>query len=617
MDMRKIPLVKLVLLFFVFLCMTIITGCDSEPSNTDAAVSDGITDNDLSSNRSEVLPNVTVYKMIDKNSNLFSRYLLSENVEGLGVVFCVRENESSQWQRLGDDVLFTDKNGRVTLPELRKRIPQNLLDKAPIDLQLQARIYFDKTTYISDDKGMVRVLSSDKSKNPKVIFTDHDNTIHATGGANSIQDWLDFLNFVKKDWPYVDDTVVDSFKLLRADKTDVIIVTGMHNDVRPLCREQMNLHFENSGKRYIPIIVKEDFPHEESNIFKKDAISVLKELYGKDNCLAMVGDTVRQDGYGAVSNDVLYVPFQINYELAPSLLDTVGYGSIDPEIIAKTWEEVLFDIKNGYQDESNYFLKRYRKILNIAHRGGGLLYPENTIEAYQNSVANGSDVIEADVHMTSDGVVVVSHDETVDRCTDGSGYIKEKELAEIKKLDAGYAYTTDDGATYPHAGKGIRIPTLRELFLDPVVGKKPLVLEIKQAGDEIVKKVLDLIEEFSMEDKIIIGGFNQETLEKISAEADKRGLNLVKIFATEGVVEFTSTPRLMMKDPSYKMPGDILCLPKHMMTTLLMDKARYLGLKVYVWTVNKEKDMERQAFTIRADGIMTDDPNLLESILNK
>ncbi len=605
------------LLFWLILSLFIVTGCDSDPDNTDLVVSDGITDNDMSAGRAEVLPNVIVYRILDKNSKSFAKFLLSENVEGLGVVFCAREKGNSEWIRLGDDVLYTDKDGRATLPELRKRLPKYLLDKAPIDLELQARVYFDKTTYITDDKGMIRVLSKDKSLNPEVVLTDHDNTVHATGGSNSLQDWIDFVNWAKNDWPFVDDTIVDSFEELKSENRDIIIISGMFADIRFKCREQMNLHFENSGERFIPIIVKEDFPHEESNIFKKDAISVLKGLYGEDKCIAMVGDTVRQDGYGALSNDVLYVPFQINYELKPSLLDTEGFGSIDPDIIAKTWAEVLTDIDNGFAVEDNFFLKRYRPTLNIAHRGGGELLPENTIEAYQNSYANGSESIEGDVHMTSDGYIVVSHDETVDRCTNGTGYIKDKTLEEIKALDAGFTFTTDGGVTYPYAGKGYKIPTLREVFSDPELNRRPMVLEIKQKGDEIITKVLDLIKEFEMEDKLIIGAFDQDTVDKIGEMGKEKGLDLVTIFATEGVLKFTATPRWIMDDPSYESPGDVLCLPKEMMTTIIMDKARYLGYKVYVWTVNKENEMERQAHKIGADGVMTDNPKLLEEVLTR
>jgi glycerophosphoryl diester phosphodiesterase len=605
--------------FLVMACVVLLsvmmTGCDDDPSTTDVVVSDGITDNDLASGRPEILPNVTVYKIPDKGSDSFAKFLLAENCEGLGVVFCVRRFGDTDWIRLGSDILYTDKDGRATLPSLRDRLPQSILDEAPIDVQLQARIYFNASTYISDDKGLVRILSGDKNDNPEVVFTDHDNTVHATGGKNSVEDWVDFLNWAKNEWPYVDDTVVDAFSELGNEGRDIVIVSGLLNDIRFKCREQMNRHFESSSRRFIPIVIKDDMAFEHSNEFKKGALQVLRDLYGSRNCLAMVGDTVREDGFGAISNSIMYVPFQIHYDLAPGLLDTEGYGSVDPDSITNNWAEVLDVIDNGPVVEDNFFLRRYRPALNIAHRGGGALLPENTIEAYRYSYAVGADSIEGDVHMTSDGFIVVSHDDTVDRCTNGSGKIMDKTLAEIKALDAGYTFTTDGGNTFPCRGLGYRIPTLEEVFSDPVLNKRPMVLEIKQSGQEIVEKVLDLIKAWAMEDNLIIGAFDQATLDLISDLALLEGMNLVRIFSTEGVLEFVFTPRWILESDTYESPGDILCLPKEMMTTLTMDKARYLGYKVYVWTVNSGSAMDYQINTIHADGIMSDNPLLLENRL--
>lgn len=603
------------LFFFCLIAMPLfLTGCDAEPETTDVVVSDGITDNDLSANRGEVLPNVTVYKILDKSSTSPVKFLLAENIEGLGVVFCVRKFGDTDWIRLGNDVLYTDENGRATLPEIRERLPQSILDEAPIDIQLQARIYFNNNDFISDDNGMVRVLSSDKRKNPEVVLTDHDNTLHATGGLNAVQDYIDFLNIMGNSWPYVDDKVAGAISELKDEGRDVVIISGMLNDVRFKCREQMNMNFENSGRRFIPIVIKEDTQYEHSNEFKKETIGLMKDLYGSDKCIAMVGDTVRQDGYGAIANDVLYVPYQINYELAPALLDTEGFGPIDPDSITADWQQVLDAIDNGPVIEDNFFLKRHTGFLNIAHRGGGQLLPENTLEAYRNSYAVGAESIEGDVHMTSDGFVVVSHDDTVDRCTDGTGKIMDKTLAEIKALDAGYTYTADDGATYPYRGKGYKIPTLKEVFSDAELNRRPMVLEIKQEGDEIINEVLNLIQAYEMENNLIIGAFDQTTVDRIGELSAERGMDLIRIFATEGVLKFIATPGCIMAAPGYKSPGDILALPKEIVTSLLVEKAWYLGYKTYVWTVNSESSMTWHKNTSKVDGIMTDNPELLEAV---
>lgn len=605
------------ILFFLLLISAafVLTGCDDDPNTTEAVVSDGITDNDLAANREEVLPNVTVYKILDKSSTSFAKYLLAENIDDLGVVFFVRKFGDASWIRLGNDVLYTDDKGRATLPNIRGRLPKSILDAAPIDVQLQVRIYFDSTTYISDDKGLIRVLSSDKSRNPEVVLTDHDNTLHATGGQNSIEDWVDFLNWAKNDWPLVDDVVVSAVDELQSENRDLVIVSGMSSDIRFKCREQMNLHFENGGQRFIPLITKEDFAYEHSNEFKKEVIRILKSLYGADKCLAMVGDTVRQDGYGAIANDVQYVPFQVHYTLAPGLLDTEGFGPIDPDSIADNWQQVLDAIDNGPAIEDNAFLKRHEGFMNIAHRGGGELLPENTIAAYRNSYAVGAESIEGDVHMTKDGVIVVSHDDTVDRCTNGTGKIMDKTLAEIKALDAGYRFTQDNGATYPCRGMGYKIPTLEEVFSDPVLNRRPMVLEIKQSGLEVTEKVLDLIQAYDMEDKLIVGAFDQATVDLIGDLGAARAMNLVRIFPTEGVLLFLITPAAIMASPDYDSPADVLALPKEIVTSLLVEKAWYIGMKVFVWTVNDESSMIWQKDTCKVDGIMTDNPALLESVI--
>ncbi|GAB6094201.1 hypothetical protein JCM14469_04530 [Desulfatiferula olefinivorans] len=592
-----------------------LAACDEKPETTEAVVTDGITDADVAANRPEVLPYVTAYRVLDKSNGFFAKHLLSENIEGLGVVFFVRRFGDSTWIRLGEDVLYTDENGRAALPGLRSRLPQSLLDQAPIDLQLQARLYFDKSTYVSDDQGLIRILSADKTKNPGVVYTDHDNTLHATGGQNAVQDWIDFLNFAKNDWPLVDGDVVSAVAQLQSENRQLVIVTGMPGDLRAACRTQMNRHFEQSGRRTIPIITKDDFSYEHSNVFKREVLALLSDLYGPDNCLAMVGDTVRQDGYGAIANGILYVPYQVNYALAPDLLDTEGFGPIDPDTVADTWTQVIDAVKNGPAIEDNVFLKRHNGFMNIAHRGGGELLPENTLEAYRNAYAVGAESIEGDVHMTSDGVIVVSHDETVDRCTDGTGKIMDKTLSEIKALDAGYRFTPDNGATYPCRGMGYTIPTLEEVFADPELNRRPMVLEIKQSGTLVVEKVLDLIEAYDMEDQLIVGAFNQDTVDLIGDLGRSRGMNLVRIFATEGVLEFIATPCWIMDEPDYAMPGDVLALPKEIVTHLLVQKAWVLGLKAYVWTVNDESGMVRFKDSARVDGIMTDNPERLEALL--
>src|SRR5690554_1995342 len=123
------------------------------------------------------------------------------------------------------------------------------------------------------------------------------------------------------------------------------------------------------------------------------------------------------------------------------------------------------------------------QVLNIAHRGGGLLRPETTLPAFEHALAVGADVLEFDLHASADGVIVAMHDDTVDRTTEGSGAIKDRSFAELRMLDAGYRFTTDDGQTYPYRGAGIQIPTLEEILLG--FPDRYYLMEIKQSEPPI------------------------------------------------------------------------------------------------------------------------------------
>jgi glycerophosphoryl diester phosphodiesterase len=97
----------------------------------------------------------------------------------------------------------------------------------------------------------------------------------------------------------------------------------------------------------------------------------------------------------------------------------------------------------------------------LAHRGWRGLYPENTMLAFRQAAALPIDGLEIDIHQTADGVLVVCHDDTVDRTTEGNGRIQNHTLAELQQLDAGYRFTPDGGQTFPFAARGLPFPRWR------------------------------------------------------------------------------------------------------------------------------------------------------------
>lgn len=148
--------------------------------------------------------------------------------------------------------------------------------------------------------------------------------------------------------------------------------------------------------------------------------------------------------------------------------------------------------------------------LNMAHQGGAGLAPSNTIVAFRNALKVGADGLELDVHATKDGEVVVTHDDTVDRTTDGTGAVKDFTLAELKKLDAGYRFTPDNGQTYPYRGQGITIPTLREVLAE--FPDQRINIEIKQSEPPIESKVLEVIDEMGMRDMVLVVSFDDAVM---------------------------------------------------------------------------------------------------------
>lgn len=143
----------------------------------------------------------------------------------------------------------------------------------------------------------------------------------------------------------------------------------------------------------------------------------------------------------------------------------------------------------------------------ICHRGYSGRYPENTMLAFQKALETGAEGIELDVQLTRDGEAVVIHDELLDRTTDGKGFVKDRNLAELRQLEA----------SGPYRGKVPvqRIPTLREYFQLVAPTKLKTNLELKTGTfdyDGIEKKVWSLVREFRQEDRVLFSSFHAETL---------------------------------------------------------------------------------------------------------
>lgn len=213
----------------------------------------------------------------------------------------------------------------------------------------------------------------------------------------------------------------------------------------------------------------------------------------------------------------------------------------------------------------------------FAHRGASGYAPENTIKAFLMAAEQGADGIELDVQLTRDGEVVVVHDESLDRVTGIHGYVRDYNLQELK------AISFDN---HMEEYKGIQIPTLKEVL----ECMKPLGLEVNielKTGifwyPEIEEKTAEIVRQAEMETKVIYSSFNHYSVQKIR-----------KIQPQAKTAYLYSDVFLNIEKYAQDTGVDgIHPAVYHMKMADFAEKYKNSQLKVRVWTVNDEKDMER------------------------
>jgi glycerophosphoryl diester phosphodiesterase len=251
--------------------------------------------------------------------------------------------------------------------------------------------------------------------------------------------------------------------------------------------------------------------------------------------------------------------------------------------------------------------------VNVAHRGASTLAPENTIEAFRLAVEAGAGGLELDVHMTRDGDIVVIHDATVDRTTNGSGAVSEMTLDELRRFDAGHNFSPDGGSTRPYRGRGVWVPTLGE-----VIEEFPGVtvnIEIKAGTPGIEETVLGILRDANALGRALVVSTPHAIVKrfrKISSGHISTGASRWEI----GVFYILSRLRLeRLVRPAY----DALQVPLlHrgilVVTPRFIRAAQARGVRVDVWTINQAEEM-RRLLDLGIDVIMTDRPGTLAEVL--
>ena len=249
----------------------------------------------------------------------------------------------------------------------------------------------------------------------------------------------------------------------------------------------------------------------------------------------------------------------------------------------------------------------------FAHQGGARLWPANTLLAFRNSAALGADVIDTDLRTTRDGALVLMHDARVDRTTDGAGATADLTLAEVERLDAGYRFSSDGGATAPWRGKGISVPTLDEALA--ALPDRRFGIEMKDGEPAVIGPALcAALRRHGMQRQALVSSFAQERLDafraacpEVATSASAAEVRRFYLLHALGLAALAS--------PAYQS----LQIPRRFGALTLASEglvadAHSRGLAVQVWTISDPAQM-RSLIALGVDGINSDVPDLLLALL--
>jgi glycerophosphoryl diester phosphodiesterase len=258
----------------------------------------------------------------------------------------------------------------------------------------------------------------------------------------------------------------------------------------------------------------------------------------------------------------------------------------------------------------------------FSHRGSTKLFPQNTLFAFQNSVALGADVLDMDVRLTKDGEVVMVHDESLYKVTGQNVLVQDLTLAELLQFDFGFTFTPNEGKSFPYRGLGIKVMTLRQALTE-LPSNALLNIELKIPGPGFIgtggllpDKVCELLTEFKATKRAIVASFSdmawyrfRSRCPEVPTAAGPLTMLQFLFFATITLGE-VPLPRLLV-------PFSALQPPQVVTTQSVVEAAHRINVGVHVWTVDAPADID-DLTKINVDGIMSDRLDvLLESVGNR
>jgi glycerophosphoryl diester phosphodiesterase len=237
-----------------------------------------------------------------------------------------------------------------------------------------------------------------------------------------------------------------------------------------------------------------------------------------------------------------------------------------------------------------------------AHRGASAERPENTMAAFERAVELGVDGLELDVHLTRDGHLIVAHDDTARRMTGVDAPWRILDLADVRRLDAGWGFVAPDG-TRPFAGGGVGVPAFEEVL--EAFPRVRLNVDIKRGG-RATPVALELVRRNQAEDRVTLASFHLGTLVGVR----RLGYGGETSLSRGEIASLLSMPALLWRQLPFT--GTAAQVPVGQ-GALRFDRAPFiakchsLGLRVDFWTIDDPPTAER-LLALGADGIMTNDP---------
>ena len=236
--------------------------------------------------------------------------------------------------------------------------------------------------------------------------------------------------------------------------------------------------------------------------------------------------------------------------------------------------------------------------INYAHRGASAYYPENTMLSFEKAIEMGCTGIETDVQLTKDGVLVLIHDEMVNRTTNGEGFVKDYTYIELNKLDA--------GAWMGEEFTGIKIPTVEELIY--LVKDKNIILnfEIKNGivmYEDIEQKLIDLINKHKIKHKVILSSFNHYTVAKCNKISKDINTGVLYMEGLYKPYNYAKTVGANAIHPYF-----------HAINEEVIKEAKKHKTQINVFTVDDEEKM-KYFLDLKIDGIITNYPDKLHEIM--